>query len=428
MKILIIGSGGREHALGWKLSQSEEKPQLYFAPGNAGTLHLGENIPINVSDFNAIEQFCYVQQIDLVLIGPEKPLVDGITDHLTASEKLQNIKVLGPDKVASQLEGSKDFSKKFMQKYGIPTARATTFSKENIASLKDYLRNHATPIVVKADGLAAGKGVIIAEDFQSAFTETAAMILSDKFGSAGSKVVIEEYLKGIELSMFILTDGDNFVMLPEAKDYKRVGEGDTGPNTGGMGAISPVYFADDDFKEKVIQKVIKPTLQGLKAEGIHYKGFIFLGLMAVQGEPYVIEYNARLGDPETEAIMPRIESDLLPYLIAATEGKLGALPPIKCNDSFAACVMSVSGGYPGKIETGIEITINAGNNPNQLLFHAGTTVKEDSKLVTNGGRVLAGIGLGANLQAALDEAYSIIARIDYHGKYYRRDIGFDLKN
>ncbi len=425
MNILILGSGGREYALAWKIAQSPKTEKLFIAPGNAGTGTLGVNLPIETTEFDNIKKAVVEYDIDMVVVGPENPLVAGIHDYFLNDEYLKNIKITGPLKAGAMLEGSKDFAKQFMLKHNIPTAAYQTFSHENIEQGFAFIDSLKAPYVLKADGLAAGKGVLILHDPEEAKAELKAMIEESKFGDASSKVVIEEFLSGIELSVFILTDGNSYVILPEAKDYKRIGEGDTGPNTGGMGSVSPVPFANKTFLDKVESKIIKPTIEGLKKDGIPYQGFIFFGLIKVNEEPYVIEYNCRLGDPETESIIPRITSDLVDLLEAAADGTLDK-QSISIDDRYAATVMLVSGGYPEKYEKGKTITgLDSVNNC--ILFHAGTTTDVESLDVkTSGGRVLAVTALGNNLKEALNTAYQNVEIIQFEGKNFRTDIGFDL--
>ncbi|MEQ9423580.1 MAG: phosphoribosylamine--glycine ligase [Cyclobacteriaceae bacterium] len=422
MNILIIGSGGREHAFAWKIKQSQKCDQLFVAPGNAGTEAIAQNIPLNISDFKAIGKFVVDENIGLVVVGPEAPLVDGIVDFFQASEKLKNTPIIGPGKLGATLEGSKDFSKEFMIKHGVPTAKSKTVTSENLEDGLAHLETLSVPYVLKADGLAAGKGVLILNSLEEAKSELKSM-LDGKFGEASSKVVIEEFLKGIELSVFVLTDGVNYKILPEAKDYKRIGEGDTGPNTGGMGAVSPVHFAHPDFLMKVEEKVVKPTINGLKKDNIPYKGFIFIGLMNMGGEPYVIEYNVRMGDPETQAVFPRINSDLVDLLMATWEGNLNNIN-LEIDPDYATTVVMVAGGYPNSYQKGHEIS-GLGSADDCIVFHAGTK-SENGKILSNGGRVLAVTGRGNNIQEALDKAYHQIEKINWKDINYRKDIGQDL--
>lgn len=427
MNILILGSGGREHALAWKIVQSPKINKLYIAPGNAGTRSLGTNLPLNMNDFKTVGMFVIEKDVDMVIVGPEAPLVDGIADYFLQDKVLKNIPVIGPVKAGAMLEGSKDFAKEFMKKYNIPTARFKTFSSDNLEKGFTFLEQLNSPYVLKADGLAAGKGVLIIDDLTVAKEELAAMINDQKFGEASAKVVIEEFLDGIELSVFVLTDGKNYKILPEAKDYKRIGEGDTGLNTGGMGSVSPVAFADISFMEKVESRIIIPTVNGLIAEGIQYKGFIFFGLINVGGDPMVIEYNCRMGDPEAESVIPRISSDLVDLLIATGNDTL-AEANIEFDPRYAAAIMLVSGGYPGKYKTGKKIT-GTENLSNCILFHAGTTTDIESDFVkTSGGRVMAVTAYGGSMNQALQNAYATAKTISFEGKYFRSDIGFDLEN
>ncbi|MBL6446855.1 phosphoribosylamine--glycine ligase [Fulvivirga sp. 29W222] len=423
MNILILGSGGREFTLAWKIGESDKCDKLFVAPGNAGTAQIAHNVALQLSDFEAIGKFVLDEKIDLVVVGPEDPLVNGIRDHFEADTNLKEIAILGPGKVGAQLEGSKDFSKSFMEKYGVPTAKSKTFTAADIEEGLSYLDTCNTPIVLKADGLAAGKGVIISESKDDAKAALRSMLLDKQFGEASSKVLIEEFLKGIELSVFVLTDGTDYVLLPEAKDYKRIGEGDTGLNTGGMGAVSPVSFANTDFINKVKSKVVEPTIAGLKKENIDYKGFIFIGLMNVDGEPYVIEYNARMGDPETQVVFPRIESDVLDLLYASATGNLKNTE-LKVSDKVATTVVLVAGGYPEGYEKGKEIN-GLGDVTDALVIHAGTK-QEGYKFVTNGGRVLAITGQGTTLEEALKRSYYGAQCISWDGLYYRTDIGKDI--
>ncbi|PRD48812.1 phosphoribosylamine--glycine ligase [Sphingobacterium haloxyli] len=423
MNILIIGSGGRESAFAYKLSKSPKLNQLFIAPGNAGTSQYGQNVNLKVTDFDGIASFAVENAVDMILVGPEEPLVKGIHDYFLNREDVKHIPVIGPQQKGAQLEGSKDFSKEFMFRHEIPTAAYKSFDKSNLEEGLAYLETQKLPIVLKADGLAAGKGVLICETLEDAKTELSAMIADAKFGDASSVVVIEEFLKGIELSVFVLTDGDSYKVLPSAKDYKRIGEGDTGLNTGGMGSISPVPFADETFLSKVEDRIIKPTIEGLKKDEIPYKGFIFIGLMNVDGEPYVIEYNVRMGDPETESVLPRIESDLIDLLDGVAKGDLDSRS-YTVSHKTAVTVVLVSGGYPGEYESGKEIT-NIENVEDSIVFHAGT--KEiDGKVVTAGGRVIAVTTLQDTLFDALQQATADAGRIFFERKYFRKDIGFDL--
>lgn len=423
MNILIIGSGGRESAFAYKLAKSPKLNQLFIAPGNAGTSQYGQNVNLKVTDFDGIADFALANKVDMVLVGPEEPLVKGIHDYFLAREDVKHIPVIGPQQEGAQLEGSKDFSKEFMIRHNIPTAAYKSFDKTNLEEGLAYLDTQKLPIVLKADGLAAGKGVLICETLADAKAELTAMIADAKFGDASSVVVIEEFLKGIELSVFVLTDGTSYKVLPSAKDYKRIGEGDTGLNTGGMGAISPVPFADEAFLTKVEERVIKPTVDGLKKDGIPYKGFIFIGLMNIAGDPFVIEYNVRMGDPETESVLPRIDSDLVDLLEGVAQGNLETRE-FTVNPKTAVTVMLVSGGYPGDYETGKEIT-NTENVEDSIVFHAGTK-EVDGKILTAGGRVLAVTTMQDTLFDALQQATADAGRIFYEQKYFRKDIGFDL--
>jgi phosphoribosylamine---glycine ligase len=429
MNVLILGSGGREHALAWKISQSSLLDKLFVAPGNAGTGAIASNVAIGVNDFDSIGDFCLANNVDMVVVGPEEPLVRGIKDYFSASEKLKTISVIGPGRTGALLEGSKAFAKGFMKKYGIPTARYLQVTKETIGKGMGFLETLSPPYVLKADGLAAGKGVIILDDISEAEKELKSM-LEGKFGDASCRVVIEEFLSGIELSVFVLTDGKNWLLLPEAKDYKRIGENDTGPNTGGMGSVSPVSFADNGFMKQVENSIIKPTIRGLLEEKIDYRGFIFFGLINVEGNPYVIEYNVRLGDPETEAIIPRIKNDLLEVFAGIANQELNR-HSIETDPRVAASVMLVSGGYPGSYTKGYEIGGLDKANGSQtgktdnLLFHAGTGEK-NGRVVTNGGRVLAVSCLADSMAGALDKCYKSVQNISFEGMYYRGDIGKDL--
>ncbi|MEO8822868.1 MAG: phosphoribosylamine--glycine ligase [Ginsengibacter sp.] len=435
MKILILGSGGREHAFCWKISQSKLCTQLFIAPGNAGTAGLGQNIEININDFGEVKKVCLANEIEMVVVGPEEPLVNGIYDFFKSDEKLRDIIITGPSKTGAQLEGSKAFAKSFMERHGIPTAKYREFDISNFDEGLEYIRHHPLPVVLKADGLAAGKGVIICNNYVEALGEFELMIQQAKFGDAGKKVVVEEFLDGIELSVFVLTDGKNYVVLPEAKDYKKIGEGDKGPNTGGMGAISPVPFATEHFMKKVADRIIDPTIKGLQEDGIDYKGFIFLGLIKVAEEPMVIEYNCRMGDPETEVVLIRLQNDLVELLIAMDQQKLDT-QKISVEKNNAVTIVAVSGGYPGHYEKGIPIEFIYLENPEirkhiddegigALVFHAGTkNVKET--IVTNGGRVLAVSAMAKGLGDAIELSKSILEEILFEGMYHRGDIGYEF--
>jgi phosphoribosylamine--glycine ligase len=424
MKILLLGSGGREHALAWKIAQSPKLTKLFIAPGNAGTDSCGTNISMDVNDFEKIKAFVLNENIDMVVVGPEDPLVKGISDYFQNDELLRNIALIGPNKTAAQLEGSKDFAKKFMVKYNIPTALYKTFNKENINEGYAFIDSLKPPYVLKADGLAAGKGVVILEDATKAKAELKEMIEASKFGAASNKVVIEEFLSGIELSVFVMTDGKSYKILPNAKDYKRIGEGDTGPNTGGMGSISPVPFADKEFLDKIEERIIKPTINGLIEDGICYKGFIFFGIINVNGNPFVIEYNCRMGDPETESVMPRIKSDFVELLEGIANNNLEE-KTIEFDERFVTSVMLVSKGYPGSYEKGKEIT-NTEKVKDSIVFHAGTMKDNENNLLTNGGRVIAVTSFGNSMTEALELSFKNAEIISYEGKYYRKDLGKDL--
>jgi len=423
MNILIIGSGGRESAFAYKLSQSKRLQNLFIAPGNAGTGAYGKNVALKVTDFDGIASFVLENDVNMVLVGPEEPLVKGIHDYFLNRDDLKHIPVIGPQQEGAQLEGSKDFSKQFMDRHGIPTAASRSFDKTNLEEGLAYLETQKLPIVLKADGLAAGKGVLICETLEDAKLELKAMIADSKFGAASDVVVVEEFLKGIELSVFVLTDGNSYKVLPSAKDYKRIGEGDTGLNTGGMGSISPVPFADEAFISKVEERIIKPTVEGLKKDNIPYKGFIFIGLMNVDGEPLVIEYNVRMGDPETESVLPRIESDLIDLLEGVAQGNLETRS-YTVTPKTAVTVMLVAGGYPGNYESG-KVISNIENVKESIVFHAGTSM-QGGNVVTAGGRVIAVTTLQDTLFDALQQATADAGRIYFDGKYFRRDIGFDL--
>ena len=423
--VLVLGSGGREHALAWKIAQSDRVSKVYIAPGNAGTASVGTNIAINISDFQQVKDVVLKYRINLVVVGPEQPLVDGIVDFFKNDADLKNVKIIGPDKKGAQLEGSKAFAKNFMEKYGIPTAKCFTVTAENLNDGLKYLETLESPYVLKADGLAAGKGVLILNDLNEARAELKEM-LSGKFGSASAKVVIEQFLKGIEVSMFVLTDGNNYVILPEAKDYKRIGDGDTGLNTGGMGAVSPVPFVTPEFVKKVENRIIKPTIEGIKKENIDYKGFIFLGLMNCGGDPYVIEYNVRMGDPETEGVMTRIDSDFADLLDKCAQGKLNEAR-YQASPETSVTVMLVSGGYPEAYKKGMKITGLEDVCPCCIVAHAGTKL-DGNDIVTSGGRVIAVTAHGKNIEEAREKAYNNAKKIVFEGKNYRHDIGLDLMN
>jgi phosphoribosylamine--glycine ligase len=426
MNILLLGSGGREHAFAWKIVQSVDCTNLYVAPGNAGTATIATNIPLGITDFPAIKSFILEKAIDLVVVGPEEPLVKGIVDFLQAQPETSKIPVVGPSEMGARLEGSKDFSKRFMLRNGVPTAAYETFTASELEKGLAFLEKQKLPIVLKADGLAAGKGVLICLTLEEAKASLKEMLIDQKFGEASSKVVIEEFLTGIELSVFVATDGENYKILPEAKDYKRIGEGDTGLNTGGMGAVSPVVFADEAFMKKVEEKVVKPTVDGLRKEGIPYKGFLFIGLMNNDGEPKVIEYNVRMGDPETEAVLPRISSDFLHLLFGIGTGALAEYK-LKISTQYAATVVMVSGGYPGSYEKGFKISLPDPGSES-VIFHSGTGKNEQDQLTNQGGRVLAITGRGPDLSSALANAYATVNQISWNKAYFRSDIGKDILN
>lgn len=423
MNILILGSGGREHAFAWKLLQSPLSGALFVAPGNAGTAGIAINLPVNYNEFAAVADAIRTNKIDLLLIGPEEPLVNGIVDYLRQQADLANLRIVGPTAQGAQLEGSKDFAKSFMLRNGIPTATSRTFTAETLQEGLSYLENHALPVVIKADGLAAGKGVIIAETLTDAQVALRDILDGQKFGDAGSKVIVEQFLRGIELSIFVLTDGTSYKILPEAKDYKRIGEEDTGPNTGGMGAVSPVVFANETFLRKIDDKVIKPTLAGLQQEGIHYQGFIFIGIMKVNGEPFVIEYNARMGDPETEVVLPRIQTDFAELMKATADGELDKVT-LQVSSQTAVTTVVVSGGYPNEYEKG-KIISDLERLEDITAFHAGT-LAQNGHVVTNGGRVLALTAQANSLENAVRKSQEAARTVQFDGKQYRRDIGLDL--
>lgn len=423
MNILILGSGGREHALAWKLKQSKKLNQLFVAPGNAGTAQIAKNIPISVNDFLEIKKFVLANQVEMVIVGPEDPLVNGIHDYFLKEADLAMVPVIGPQKLAATLEGSKEFAKEFMIRHQIPTALYESFTAATVVEGFKFMETLSPPYVLKADGLAAGKGVVILNDLEEAKMELKAMLLDEKFGSASATVVIEEFLDGIELSVFVLTDGVNYKVLPTAKDYKRISEGDTGLNTGGMGAISPVPFGDKVLMDKIEQRIVKPTVEGLKKDNLPYKGFIFIGLIKVGDDPKVIEYNVRLGDPETEVVIPRIKNDLVELFQAVADGTLQTID-LEIDPRSAVTVMTVSGGYPGSYEKAKEIT-GINTITDSLVFHAGTTVK-DGKIVSNGGRVIAITSFGEDFKSALEISYKNVGKLSFEGMNYRRDIGFDL--
>jgi phosphoribosylamine--glycine ligase len=425
MRILLLGSGGREHALAWKLSQSVWTNPLFIAPGNPGTAQYGVNVDLDLSDFESIGKFCIYEKIEILIVGPEEPLVNGLYDYFKSKEDLQTIHFIGPSKQGAQLEGSKAFAKAFMLRHNIPTAAYKEFTLDNYEEGVKYLEQHSLPVVLKADGLAAGKGVVICQNYVEAVAEFELMIQRSKFGSASKKVVVEDFLTGIELSVFVLTDGQNYLLLPEAKDYKRIGEGDTGLMTGGMGAVSPVSFATPGFMHKVEERIIKPTIDGLYKEGIEYTGFVFFGLINVNGDPYVIEYNCRMGDPETEVVIPRLENVLVGLCVAASNKELDMVK-IQADKRSAATVVAVSKGYPGPIEKGFEITGLSDNYGKQtLVFHAGTK-EEEGKIITNGGRVFCVTSFGSTIEEAVNTSLDVLNYINFDGITYRNDIGYEF--
>lgn len=423
MRVLLLGSGGREHALAWKIAQSSMLEELFIAPGNAGTKNHGKNLPIETSDFLGIKRAVIENQIDIVVVGPEDPLVLGIHDYFLADSEISHVGVIGPQKLAAQLEGSKDFAKEFMKRHNIPTAKYGTFTKETLEEGYQFLETQQAPYVLKADGLAAGKGVLIINKLDEAKRELKSMLTEGKFGAAANRVVIEQFLKGIELSVFVITDGDSYKLLPEAKDYKRIGKGDSGLNTGGMGAVSPVPFADPTFMEKIKNQIIIPTVKGLKEDNIPYKGFIFFGLINVKNEPYVIEYNCRMGDPETEAVIPRLKSDILDLFEGVASGTLSERD-VQFDERSTATVMMVSGGYPDSYEKGKQI-YGLNSVMESTIFHAGTS-SDGPAVMSAGGRVLAVTSYGKNLESALRRSYESIEKIEFENAYFREDIGFDV--
>ena len=426
MNILLLGSGGREHALAWKLCQSVKSNPLFIAPGNAGTASCGKNVPLDLNDFESIAGFCIKEKIEMLIVGPEEPLVKGLYDFFKSKEELKKIHFIGPSKEGAKLEGSKAFAKAFMKRHNIPTAAYREFDASNFEEGSKYVNEHPLPVVLKADGLAAGKGVLICQSHLEAVAEFELMLQQSKFGEASKKVVVEEFLDGIELSVFALTDGENYVLLPEAKDYKRIGEGDKGLNTGGMGAVSPVPFATKAFMNKVEERIIKPTIQGLHKENIDYKGFIFFGLIKVKGDPYVIEYNCRLGDPETEVVIPRLENDLVELFVATAQKELANIK-ISIDKRAAVTVMAVSGGYPGSFEKGYPIKgLDQELSPDNMIFHAGT-MNKDGETVTNGGRVFCVTSYDKQLSTAVIKSRAILENIYFESMYYRRDIGYEFE-
>ncbi|MGC4037594.1 MAG: phosphoribosylamine--glycine ligase [Chitinophagaceae bacterium] len=426
MRILLLGSGGREHALAWKINQSKLTGSLYIAPGNPGTAKLGKNVSIDVNDFDGIGKFCASEKIDMVVVGPEEPLVNGLCDYFKSKEDLQKIYFVGPSKEGAMLEGSKAFAKAFMERHNIPTAGYKEFTLANYEEGVTYLQQHSLPIVLKADGLAAGKGVVICQNHVEAIAEFELMIQQAKFGAASRKVVVEEFLEGIEVSMFALTDGKHYVLLPDAKDYKRIGEADTGLNTGGMGAVSPVPFVTEDLMRKIEERVIKPTIKGLHEEQIDYKGFVFFGLISVNGEPFVIEYNCRMGDPETEVVIPRLQNDIVELFLSIFNGELDKAV-LQSDPRSAVTVMAVSKGYPLAYEKGFEIKgLNENFGKSSLLFQAGTK-SENGVVVTNGGRVLCVTSYGENIDDAVNTSLDMLSYIHFDGIYYRNDIGYEFK-
>lgn len=423
MNVLVLGSGGREHAFAYKLAQSQYCKRLFVAPGNAGTAAIAENVPVGVNDFEQIKNVVLNNHISMVVVGPEDPLVNGIVDFFASDDYLKNVWIIGPDQAGAQLEGSKEFAKKFMQEFNIPTAAYRSFTKETLSEGLEYIENTQPPYVLKADGLAAGKGVVILQSTEEAKAELQKMLVDQKFGKAGATVVIEQFLSGIELSVFVLTDGKNYKILPTAKDYKRIGEGDTGLNTGGMGAVSPVPFADAVFLKKIEEKIVIPTVEGIRKRQMNYKGFVFIGLIKVVDEPYVIEYNVRMGDPETEVVLPRIKTDMVSLLKTTAEQKLDIIE-LQITSDAATTVMAVSGGYPEDYEKGFEIS-GLEKIEDSVVFHAGTALKNE-KIITNGGRVLAVTSLHEDWREAIKISYQNLTKVHFDKMYYRKDIGFDL--
>ena len=428
MNILLLGSGGREHALAWKMAKSHHCDQLFIAPGNAGTAQFGSNVSLGINDFEAQKNFCIEHKINMLVVGPEEPLVNGVYDFFKNDDALKNIVVVGPSKEAAQLEGSKAFSKKFMQRHRIPTAGYAEFTKENYEEGKKYLSKHTLPIVLKADGLAAGKGVVICKDHTEALQVFEEMIIHKQFGDASSKVVVEEFLDGIEVSVFVLTDGKDYQIIGHAKDYKRIGEGDSGPNTGGMGCVSPVPFVDDVFMQKVEERIIKPTVAGLQKENLVYNGFIFFGLIKINDDPFVIEYNCRMGDPETEVVIPRLQTDLVAMFAAMDNGTLIDVN-IYTDEKKYATVVAVSGGYPGDYKKNVPINgfAEVEMNNDSIVFHAGTKVNEEGHLVTNGGRVLTVTSVAETVTDAAKKSMKVLEKIHFDGMYYRKDIGYEFE-
>ena len=425
MNILLLGSGGREHAMAWKITQSRLCSHLFIAPGNAGTAKCGTNLEKAATDFEGIKKICLDNNIGMVVVGPEEPLVKGIVDFFAADKALKNTPVIGPSAKGAQLEGSKAFSKKFMNRHQIPTAAYREFDMDNYEEGIRYLEKHPLPIVLKADGLAAGKGVVICQSYVEAMAEYELMLMHSKFGEASRKVVVEEFLNGIEMSVFVLTDGKHYVIFPEAKDYKRIGEEDKGPNTGGMGAISPVPFADEPFMRKITDRIIQPTIAGLQKDKIDYRGFIFIGVIKIEDDPYVIEYNCRLGDPETEVVLPRLKNDLVELFAAVPEQRLNEFP-IQMDERVACSIMAVSRGYPGSYEKGFEITgLDKEVGKDSLVFQAGT-LSDGEKILTNGGRVLCVTSFAETIYEAVDKSRDVLDLIDFEGIYYRRDIGYEF--